>query len=174
MSTLVDVLATVLVVALIVSRQIRPQQLGSEPRWWVGPAVLAALSVHGGGLVDPHHQVVSMALLCAEVAVGIGMGAAWAFTSKLWQDEEGTTWVRGTRATAAAWVLGILLRLGLLGLGLLVGVHQGTGALLLALAVSLLVRKAVLLWRAQLLPEISAAATTYGDRELLLLRKDRL
>ncbi|MFD9821264.1 DUF1453 domain-containing protein [Streptomyces violascens] len=157
MSALFNVLVAVAVVALILVRQFKPQQLGGDGRkWWIIPAVLVFFAVKNGGLVDQHHQAGSIALLGAELVTGVLMGVGWAWTSKIWTEPDGTVWSRGTKATAGIWVLGIALRVGLAGLGALAGIHMGTGALLAALAASLLVRGALLMWRAR------PALTPYG------------
>ncbi|MFG3282409.1 DUF1453 domain-containing protein [Streptomyces sp. NPDC048111] len=149
MSTLFNVLVAVAVVALIVVRQFKPQQVGgSDRKWWLVPAVLVFFAVKDGGLLDPHHQVASAVLLGTELLTGVLMGVGWAWTSKTWTEADGTVWSRGTRATAGVWVLGVALRVGLAALGAVAGIHMGTGAILLALAASLLVRGAILMWRA--------------------------
>ncbi len=147
MSALFNVLVAVAVVALILVRQLKPQQVNGGGRWLLVPALLVFFSVRDGGLVDQHHQVASIVLLGAEVLIGLLMGVGWACTSTIWTEPDGTTWSRGTKATAGIWVLGIAVRVGLAGLGALAGIHLGTGALLLALAASLLVRGALLMWR---------------------------
>ncbi|MFK8908580.1 DUF1453 domain-containing protein [Streptomyces sp. YS-3] len=152
MSSLVNVLVAVAVVALIVSRQVRPQRLADAKRWWVVPAVLVWLGIRQKGLVDPDHHLVSAVLLGIELATGLLMGAAWAWTSKVWSEPDGSVWTRGTRATAAVWVLGIAVRVGLAVIAALAGIRMGTGALLLGLAASLLVRGGILAWRARSLP----------------------
>ncbi|MFG2718393.1 DUF1453 domain-containing protein [Streptomyces sp. NPDC048416] len=156
MSALLNVLVAVAVVALILARQFKPQRLDGSRRWWLVPAILLFFSVKNGDLVDHHHPTASVALLAAETLIGVLMGVGWAWTSKTWTEADGTMWSRGTKATAGTWVLGIVLRLGLAGLGALAGIHLGTGAILLALAASLLVRGGILMWRA------GPAATPYG------------
>ncbi|MEV5280663.1 DUF1453 domain-containing protein [Streptomyces sp. NPDC051993] len=148
MSALFNVLIAVAVVALVLFRQFKPQQLTGS-RWWVVPAVLGFLAVKDGGLIDPHHHTASVTLLGAEVVTGVLMGLGWGWTTRIWTESDGTVWSRGTKATAGVWVAGIVLRLGLAGLGAAIGIHMGTGAILVALAASLLVRGGVLMWRAQ-------------------------
>ena len=75
-------------------------------------------------------------LLGAEVLIGVLMGVGWALTSKTWTEADGTVWSRGTGATAGIWLLGILVRVGLAGLGALAGSAWASGAILLALAAS--------------------------------------
>lgn len=79
----------------------------------------------------------------------LAMGTVWGWTVRLWRDSEGTLWSKGTAATVAAWGAMIALRLGLYGLGSALHVHQSSNALLLTLGVLLLVRGAVVNWRAR-------------------------
>jgi hypothetical protein len=163
MSTLVDVVAALAVVTLIVVRQVRPQRAIGGRRWWIVPAVLIYLAVREPGLLDPRHQAAAALLLAAELLIGILMGAAWAWTSRIWTESDGSVWVRGTKATVAVWIIGIAVCLALAGVGVLMGIHQGSSALLLALAASLLVRSGLLAWRAGLMNGTPGRATSYGD-----------
>lgn len=66
-------------------------------------------------------------------------------------------WSKGTKATAFVWTGGLALRAALYGVAALMGIHQGTAALLAALAVMLAARGGALMWRAgQMRP-------AYGD-----------
>jgi hypothetical protein len=136
-------------VVLIAVRQVRPQQIGGGKRWWIVPAALLYMGLRRPGIIDAHRPVASGFLLAAELLAGLAMGAAWAWTSRIWTERDGSVWARGTKATVAIWIGGIALRVGIVGIGAAIGIHQGTGALLLALAASLLVRSGVLTWRAQ-------------------------
>ncbi|MFD9905177.1 DUF1453 domain-containing protein [Streptomyces sp. NPDC059063] len=160
-------------VALVVTRQLRPQHMTGSKRWWLAPAVLAYVGLRESGLVDPHHEAESVVLLGCEVLVGALIGAAWARTSHIWVEQDGTAWSRGTRATAAVWGVGIAVRLGLMGIGVLLGVHQGTGALLLALAASLLVRAGLLELRVQSLSPAGRSSAAYGDGVPVATVKER-
>ncbi|MGW1893008.1 DUF1453 domain-containing protein [Streptomyces sp. NPDC002004] len=174
MSPLLDAAVIAAVVVLVVFRQLRAQQVGADRRWWLIPCVMAFLSVRQGGLVDPHHPGTSVLLLVGELVVGLVMGAAWATTSRIWKEPDGTVWARGTKATVAAWVIGIALRIGLVGLGTLAGIHQGTGAVLLALAVSLLMRSMLLMWRARSVSLPFTGPAAYGGGVSVAMRKDRV
>ncbi|MFF2524967.1 DUF1453 domain-containing protein [Streptomyces liangshanensis] len=166
MSTLIDVLVAAAVVALIAARQTRPQRIAAGGRrWLVLPAILVVVALRGPGLLGAHHQALSAGLLGAELVVGLLMGAGWAATSKIWAEPDGSLWSRGTRATAAVWVLGIAVRFGLAGLGALQGVHQGTGAVLLALAASLLVRRGMLAMRSRAVRPLGAGAPAVSPKD---------
>ncbi|WP_406136212.1 DUF1453 domain-containing protein [Streptomyces sp. NBC_01089] len=147
-STLTDVAVAVAVIALVLVRQFRPQQVNQDRRWWLLPAILVFVALRQHGLLDAHHRSLSVLLVGAQLLAGLVMGAGWAWTSKVWSEPDGSVWTRGTKATAAVWVAGLLVRLGVAGLGALAGVSLGTGAMLLALASSLLVRAGVVSWRA--------------------------
>ncbi|MEU5435059.1 DUF1453 domain-containing protein [Streptomyces sp. NPDC020719] len=171
MSALVNVLVAVAVIALIVSRQVRPQRLADAKRWWLVPAVLVYLSIREKGLVDPDHHALSVLLLGAELVTGLLMGAAWGWTTKVWAEPDGSVWSRGTRATAFVWVVGIAVRVGLAGIGVLAGIHMGTGALLLGLAAAILVRSGILVWRAR---SVRASYGVADDSMARPLWKDRV
>ncbi|MFE2944519.1 DUF1453 domain-containing protein [Streptomyces sp. NPDC059255] len=159
MSSLSDVLLIAAVVVLVVARQFRAQRVAAGGRRpYVLPAVLVLLALRQPGLLGAHDRPLSLALLGVELVVGVVMGAGWAWTSRLWTEPDGTVWSKGTRATLAVWGAGIAVRLGLMGAGALLGVHQGSGALMLSLAASVLVRQATLTWRVR-----TAAAAAGGD-----------
>ncbi len=145
---LTDALVGVAIVGLVLFRQLRPRRVAEGRSWWLLPAILVFLSTRSGGLTDPHHETASVLLLAAEMAIGVAMGTVWAFTTRIWRDESGTAWVKGTKATAAAWIGGIALRIGLAAVGETMGVHQGSGTIMLALAATLLIRTGVVVWRA--------------------------
>lgn len=152
MSGLVNVLVIVAVIALVVVRQCSAQRISDDRRWWVLPAVLLVMAVREPGLIDPHHRMASVAVLGAELAVGLLTGAAWAWTSRVWRAEDGALWSRGTKATVLVWTGGLALRAALYGVAAVLGVHQGSPALMAALAATLLVRGGLLAWRAAAIP----------------------
>ncbi|MFF6998341.1 DUF1453 domain-containing protein [Streptomyces sp. NPDC008313] len=172
MSGLVDAVLILVVVVVVVARQFRARRISTGRRWWAGPAVLGLVALREPGLLDPHHQAAAAALLGAELLIGMGIGAGWAWTSRVWTDPDGTAWSASTRASAAVWFGGIALRLGLFGIGVLLGVRQDTPALLLGLASTLLVRGGVLAWRSQFLRPLDPPSPAYGDAVHLPLRKE--
>lgn len=149
MSGLFDALLAVVVIGLVITRQLRPRRVSGGRRWWLVPAVLLVLAVRDGGLIDPAHRDVSLALLGAELVLGAATGAAWMGTTRIWAEPDGTVWAQGTKASLAVWAGGIVLRVGLYAAGAAAGVEQKTGSVLLAVAVTLLIRSGLLVWRAQ-------------------------
>lgn len=163
MSGLVDALVILAVVVLVVARQFRTRRTSMDRRWWIVPLFLAVMALREPGLIDTHHRAEAMLLLGAELFVGLTTGAAWGWTTRVWAEPDGSVWSKSTKASAAAWGVGIALRLGLFGIGALLGVHQNSSALLLALAATLLVRSGLLAWRSQSLHPAAAQTTAYGD-----------
>ncbi|MET8248416.1 DUF1453 domain-containing protein [Streptomyces sp. NPDC005202] len=162
MSGLVNALVIVIVAALVISRQFRARRLDADRRWWLLPAILAVVALREPGIVDAHHRTESVLLLAAELVIGLGTGAGWAWTTRIWVEADGTVWTKSTKASVTVWIGGIALRVGLFALGALLGVHQDSSALLLALAGTLLVRSGILVWRTQSLTS-ATRTTTYGD-----------
>lgn len=168
MSGLTHVLVVCAVVALVIVCQFRAQQITADRRWWVIPAVLVFLAAREPDVLDPHHQAAAVALLIAELLVGLAIGFGWARTTQVWTAPDGAVWGKGTKATAVVWGAGIGLRLGLFGIGALLGVRQGSAALMAALAATLLVRSGMLAQRAGLFrPAYGLADTAYEP-----MRKD--
>ncbi|WP_405588804.1 DUF1453 domain-containing protein [Streptomyces sp. NBC_01190] len=150
MPGLVNSLLIAAVIGVVIARQLRPRRVDGG-RWWLIPGVLIVLAVRGGGLIDPHHREVAAVLLTAELLVGAVLGVVWASTARIWTESDGSVWSRGTRATITVWVLGIAFRIGLYAIAAADGVHQDSDSILLAVAVTLLIRSGTLLHRAQAL-----------------------
>jgi hypothetical protein len=163
MSGLVNALVIVAVAALVIVRQFRASRIDADRRWWLLPGILAVIALREPDLLDTRHQTASVLVLGAEVIVGLAMGAAWAWTTRIWVEPDGAVWNKSTRASAAVWAVGIGLRAGFFAIGAPVGVHQHSSALMLGLAATLLVRSGILIWRTRSLGQASAHATAYGD-----------
>ncbi|MCX4742575.1 DUF1453 domain-containing protein [Streptomyces antibioticus] len=164
MSGLVDALLIAAVAVLVIVRQFRASRVDTDRRWWVLPGVLAVVVLREPGLLDAHHPLASALVLGAELIVGVAMGAGWAWTTRIWVEPDGAVRSKSTKASVIVWITGIGLRVGLLGLGALVGVHRNSSALLLALASTLLVRSGILMWRASELHGASPHGPAYRDR----------
>ncbi|MFE9999169.1 DUF1453 domain-containing protein [Streptomyces avermitilis] len=163
MSGLTHALLIIAVVVLVVARQFRMQKISADRRWWIVPAVLAFLAVREPGLLDAHHRTGSGILLGAELLIGVATGVGWAWTTRIWTDADGTVWSKSTQASVGVWIVGIVLRVGLFGLGVLLGLRQESSALLLALAATLLLRSGVLIWRVHSLGPADGGSRAYGD-----------
>ncbi|MFE4969895.1 DUF1453 domain-containing protein [Streptomyces sp. NPDC056660] len=175
MAGLVNALLIVAVVVVVIVRQFRARPIDTGRRWWLLPVILAVVALREPGILDAHHRTESALLLGAEMLVGLAMGAAWAWTTRVWTEPDGVVWTKSTKASGAVWFVGIAVRVGLFALGALVGVHQDSSALMLGLAVTLLVRAGILVWRAQSLPSAPPAGgptRTYGDGMARVTRKE--
>ncbi|MFI6280743.1 DUF1453 domain-containing protein [Streptomyces sp. NPDC050988] len=174
MSGLVDALVILAVVVLVIARQFRTRRTATDRSWWVVPAVLVFLALREPGLLDPDHRTLSVLLLGAELLIGLATGAGWAWTTRIWRAPDGTVWSRSSKASGFVWIIGIALRAGLFGLGAALGLRQDSSALLLALAVTLLVRSGIMVRRAQTLPPASGHSAAYGDGVPQPSRKERV
>ncbi|MFC4500136.1 MULTISPECIES: DUF1453 domain-containing protein [Streptomyces] len=174
MSGLVNVLAIVAVVALVIVRQFRASRVDTDRRWWVLPVVLAVIALREPDLLDPHHHTTAAVMLGAELVVGLAMGAGWAWTTRMWVEPDGAVWSKSTKASVAVWIVGIGLRVGVFALGAMLGIHQDSSALMLALAATLLVRSGILVWRGQLLRPTPAHGTAYGEHVARSAWKERV
>lgn len=163
MSGLVNALVIVAVLALVIVRQFRASRLDTGRRWWLLPGILAVTAVREPDLLDAHHPMAAALVLGGEVLLGLAMGAAWAWTTRIWAEPDGTVWSRGTGASVAVWGVGIALRLGIFGVGSLLGIHQDGSALMPALAATLLVRSGILRLRARSVHPAAAHTAAYGD-----------
>ncbi|MFF9623126.1 DUF1453 domain-containing protein [Streptomyces griseosporeus] len=164
MPGLVNALVIIAVAALVITRQFAARRIDGDRRWWLLPAVLMVMAVRSPGILDAQHPAASASLLAAELLIALATGAGWAWTTRVWVERDGAVWSRTTRAGAAVWAGGIALRLALFGLGMALGVHQDSSALLLALALTLLVRSGILVLRAGRLHGTHGPTTAYGDR----------
>jgi hypothetical protein len=150
MNSIANIALAVVVVVFVVARQFQARRVSADgPRMLIIPAVLAVLALREGHLIDPAHKDAAAALLVGSILLEIGMGFVWGFTTRIWRDASGTAWYKGTAATAFAWTGMIAVRILLYVVGSAMGIATGEGAILLSLAAVLLVRKAVVTWRAR-------------------------
>lgn len=163
MSGLVDALVIVVVAVVVIARQFRARRIDGERRWWLLPVILVLLALREPGLLDAHHHTASALLLGAELLVGLATGAGWAWTTRVWAEPDGTVWSKSSTASGAVWAVGIGLRVGLLALGTVAGVHQDSSALLLGLSCTLLVRSGIMVWREQSLRPAVPLSGACGD-----------
>ncbi|MEU0004660.1 DUF1453 domain-containing protein [Streptomyces sp. NPDC006314] len=163
MSGLDNALMVVAVVAIVIVRQFRARAIDTDLRWWLLPVILAVVALREPGILDTHHRAGPAVLLAMELLTGLATGAGWAWTTRVWTAADGVVWTKSTKASAAVWIGGIVLRVGVFAVGSAPGVRQDSAALLLGLAGTLLVRDGILVWRAQCLGATSRPAPAYGD-----------
>ncbi|MEU2715978.1 DUF1453 domain-containing protein [Streptomyces sp. NPDC007205] len=172
MSGLVNALVIVAVAATVIARQFRARAINTDRRWWLLPVILAVVALREPGILDAHHRAESAVLLAVELLIGVATGAGWAWTTRVWTAPDGVVWTKSTKASLAVWGVGIALRIGLFALGLALGLHQNSSALMLTLGTTLLVRDGILVWRAQSLGTADRPAPAYGD-DVRSARKER-
>ncbi|MFF3745513.1 DUF1453 domain-containing protein [Streptomyces kronopolitis] len=150
MSSSLNIVVIIGVIALVFIRQFSAQRISSEGKArWLIPVVLTVMALRQPGLVDPAHHMASGVLLGAEVVIGLACGAGWAWTTRIWTGDDGAVWTKGSWAAAGVWACGMALRVGLMGIAAVLGIHQGSAATMLSVAAMLLTRAGVTTWRAQ-------------------------
>lgn len=148
-----NIVAAVAVIAFVLYRQLQPRLI-KEDRFWLIPVVIAGIGISQGGVVDQHHLPLSVGLIVVEAFAALALAFYRAYTVRVWRDERGLLWGQGTWQTVVAWIVSIAVRIGLVGAGMLMGVTQGEGGILVFLGLTLLVQNAVVTWRAR---DLSAA-----------------
>ncbi|MGW4381476.1 DUF1453 domain-containing protein [Kitasatospora sp. NPDC004531] len=149
MTALSNVLIAVAVIVLVVGRQLQARRLDTERRFWLLPLILAAVALRDPVLIDPDHKLAAALIVGGSLVTTLGMGCAWGWTMRIWRDQEGGLWTKGSTATVFAWVGAILIRIGWYGVGAALHVHQSTSVLMLSLGLLLLVRSVTVAWRAR-------------------------
>lgn len=158
------VIIGVAVLALVIYRQLRTRAV-TPRRTYLIPLIFA---VYGIGLVavqdhgrvlDPAHGTLSAVLLAGELVAAVLLGLLRAVTVSVWREPDGTVWRRGTGWTVAAWIGSVLVRVAFAAGGAYLGVHSGTGEIMVFVAVTLLAQNVFVERRGRNLP-IAATVQT--------------
>jgi hypothetical protein len=123
-------LLVLLAVAFVVYRQFRTRPTGRLGVLYTAVAMIAG-GVIMGGLLDPVHPVPGLALFAVEALGAVALGVWRATTVRVWLDDSGVTWAKGTGWTVVAWVASIAVRLGLYVAGQWLGLAPSAGGILI-------------------------------------------
>ncbi|MCK2219898.1 hypothetical protein MF672_039800 [Actinomadura sp. ATCC 31491] len=156
---ILQILVPLLVIALFIYRQTKTYRTDRPSALYVAGAMIV-LSFVAGGLVDPAHLALSLALLVAEVVSALGLAAWRAATVRVWLDGEGTAWTKATGWTLLAWLVSIAVRAGLYFAGDSLGVTVSTGGLLLFVGLTLGAQAYLIIRRGRLLTGATARPGT--------------
>lgn len=152
-----SVVIGIAVLALVIRRQLRASAV-TPPRTYVTPLILFVYGIgllvvqDHGRVLDPAHATLSAVLLAGELVAAVLLGLLRAATVTVWRDPDGTTWRRGNGRTVAAWIGSILVRVAFATGGAYLGVHSGTGEIMVFVAVTLLAQNLFVEWRGRSLP----------------------
>ncbi|MBP2704785.1 hypothetical protein JOL79_13275 [Microbispora sp. RL4-1S] len=146
-----NVVLIVAAVAFVIYRQTATRPTERRGALYVC-AAMVLYSIAGGGLVDPRHTALSVGLLAAELILAVALGAVRALTVRVWRDETGVAWARGTAWTFAAWAGSIAARVVLYALGQAAGVNQPTNALFFFVGITLGTQALLVARRGRALP----------------------
>ena len=151
------------VLALICYRQLRRKAV-KEDRGYTAVIVLAAVGALQTAQAIAGVTPLEVAATAFGFATGAGFGALRAARVHLFR-ENGTLYRQGNAVTVVLWVVGIAVHIGIEAAGGALagtahaGSHYGSATLLIYLAISLGVQKAVMLTRARDLPGHSPAVS---------------
>ncbi|ETK33239.1 hypothetical protein MPTA5024_25530 [Microbispora sp. ATCC PTA-5024] len=115
-------------------------------------AALVVSGVAGGGLVDSRHLALSLLLVVAELVSAVVFGVVRALTVRVWRDQTGVAWSRGTAWTLAAWAASLAARVALFAAGRVLGVASTTNSILVFVGVTIAVQALAVAWRGRSLP----------------------
>ncbi|WP_214415302.1 hypothetical protein [Sphaerisporangium fuscum] len=145
------VLAVLAVIAFVVYRQFKTRQAtGYGLRYFALAMIVAGLA--SGGLVVKENLLLGVALLAVELVVAVGFGVLRARTVRVWRDEDGVLWSRGTGWTMLGWLASVLARVGIYAVGQALGLPQPPTTMLVFMGVTVGTQAFVVARRARALP----------------------
>jgi hypothetical protein len=160
----VDGLIALAVLVWVVRRQMSERRVGARRAFTIPVLMVIIGLVTDKSLADRLSSPTGLGLLAAGIVIGVGMGVARALSQRLyWRD--GVAYVRGTGWTLALWLGTVALRIGMAALGAVLHAPEGTGEILIFLAVTLAVQNVVLMRRAGLPLSGVMAPTSVGSRD---------
>jgi len=144
----------VAVLGLLIYRQLRSRPVRGNQRIVLILVVVGVIET-AQYLQKYHAGSAAVVALVGSLILAAVFGAARAATVKIWL-QDGQAWVKGNLLTAALWIVALAAHLGY---DYLIGQHKGIGDLgdatvLLYLAVSLAVQRAIVSARAQRLDPV--------------------
>lgn len=148
----------VLLLAIVIARQVGERRM-SVGKLAVMPILFLVLT-----FVQDHnfgHDLVAsplaIPLLMVGVLVGVAAGAARAMTMSVRLEGAGTLVTKGNWKTIVSWVVLIGLRVGMIGLAALLGVHEGLGVTFICAAATFGAQNLLLAYRSGLFGALKAA-----------------
>lgn len=175
MSSLTNIAIGLIVVGYLLVRQLQPR-LAKETSALRFVLILGVIGIFEmrGAIGSRHHlTAVTVAWLALSLLAGAGLGAIRAATVRIWRAGNGSAWQRGTMLTAALWLVSLAIHFAL---GAVIDHSAGTAAvgtssILLYLAVTLGVQRAVVRRRAAALPPDTAGHRPEGRRQAAIVDK---
>ncbi|GAA5189472.1 hypothetical protein GCM10023322_42400 [Rugosimonospora acidiphila] len=146
---LVDGIIALLVLVWVIRRQMAERQLTTR-RMLAMPLILIVIGlVTDKTLFHRLDSATALVLLATGLVIGAVSGAARAATQHIsWRG--GVVYTRGTRWTMVLWLATVLVRVGMAALGSVLHAPEGSGEVLIFLAVTLGVQNLLLARRAGL------------------------
>jgi hypothetical protein len=132
----------------VIYRQFVARPVSAPRRALLIPLALVAFGVVSLSRVPPF-SLLDLAIIALDLAVGLVLGVVRGSATRVWRNDDGVAWQRGTLALALLWIVSVAARVGLGAAGGFLGVGQSAslaeiplffGATLAAQNVFLLVR----------------------------------
>ena len=145
---LVNVVVGLLVLGWILTRQMSPRRVADSPKGALIVTVIGLVSA--AQFVDHHHlSVLALATMVVSALLGAAFAVARGFTVRIWRDEQGTAWSRGTAMTLVLWIVGLAAHVGL---DMVAGHGAGSATIVLYIGTMLLAQLVVVQWRVRSIP----------------------
>ncbi|WP_067172326.1 hypothetical protein [Microtetraspora niveoalba] len=152
---------SVAVVLFVVYRQMMTRRTERRGILVLGGLMMLA-GLAGGGVVDTGHVALGTLTLVLELACAVAFGFLRAATVRVWRDETGVTWSRGTGWTAAVWLASLASRIALLGGGYALGLASAPTSVLLFVGLTIAVQSVLVTRRARALPGVAVRQAAHG------------
>jgi hypothetical protein len=124
-NSLLLILAGGVLIVFVIYRQFGQRQAGDWRRTVIIPVVLV-----GWGVLNLTHiasfGAVEVVVIAIRLVLGILLGFARGFATRIWRDDSGVVWQKGTVALLILWLLSVGVRLGLGVVGGFLGINQVT------------------------------------------------
>jgi len=152
-TTLVSIVVSVAVAALLVVRQMRAQPVNANLRLPFILGIIGLIELTNYLQKNHHLGTTAIAALAGSLVLAAVLGAARAATVHLWT-QDGQPWRKGTWLTGLLWVVSLAAHFGL---DYLIDPHSPSGgvagsSILLYLAVTYTVQRLIVQARAQRIP----------------------
>ncbi|WP_433238767.1 hypothetical protein ACQPYK_31385 [Streptosporangium sp. CA-135522] len=144
-------------IALVLYRQMKTRIATGYGLRYLALA-LVTVGLLSGGLLDMRHLALSAALLLVEVASAVAFGAVRARTVRVWRDDAGVPWSRGTGWTLLGWLASLAARAALFGAGYALGLTSAPTAVLFFAGLTVGAQSLFVARRARALPTPASPA----------------
>lgn len=150
MSSAAAPLLIVVVLAYAIYRQFKTRPAHRSAVLYISLALIV-YGVAAGGVLDNDHLGASVFMLAVEVVTAVGLGILRAMTVRIWADDKGAAWSKGTGWTLLAWLGSIAVRVAEQLAGGAMGLTVAVGGIMVFVGLTLATQSLVVSARARAL-----------------------